>query len=425
LIPNLIEVNKMPEEKKSNNDKIENYDNGMGSSLEKVEVDLRFMKPGSMLVGTSFDKRGNKIKGPNETFTKSDIQKLIDKGITKLYYIPEVPKSSLADTLPKLHDDFIDQQSDEGVDQSFLSQQHSLRDIIRKNYEKIKKSKLNKLLEELTTKKKFMIKLLVPQKKDKSFASEGLFTHSVNVATLSLITAHHLRLKPEAILDVALSSLLHDIGIVKIDPAIIEKENELTKEEFIEVQKHPLYTVNILKDIKGIDKKILLMCVQHHEHLDGSGYPKKLKGKDIFPLSQIISVSEMYDALVSRKPYCKSISTSQALLYFYMKSGKFYHRKIANTFIKAIWERMRIPNIFPEGCRVVLNTNEIAVVSAITDNTIRPQIDIVKDSKQAPLKHPIQVDLRKDVNREIIRVLKLATGEETIPEANVIFRHFY
>lgn len=421
----------MPDEKKSNN--IEN--DNMGNSLEKVEVDLRFMKPGSMLVGTSFDKRGNKIKGPNETFSKAEIQKLINKGITKLYYIPEAPKSSLADTLPKIHDNSFQNENDEDVDQSFLSQQHSLRDLIRKTYEKIKKSelidvkllktRLNDLLKELTTKKKFMIKLLQPQKKDKNFSSEGLFTHSVNVATLSLITAHQLRLKPDAILDVALSSLLHDIGIAKIDTKIIEKENELTKEEFIEVQKHPLYTVNILKDIKGIDKKILLMCLQHHEHLDGSGYPKKLKGKDIFPLSQIISVSEMYDALVSKKPYCRSISTAQALLYFYMKSGKFYHRKIANTFIKAIWERMRIPNIFPEGCRVVLNTNEIAIVSAITDNTIRPQIEIVKDSKQNVVKHPIQVDLRKDVNREIIRVLKLATGEESIPEANVIFRHFY
>jgi HD-GYP domain-containing protein (c-di-GMP phosphodiesterase class II) len=252
-----------------------------------------------------------------------------------------------------------------------------------------------------------------------------IFTHSVNVSVLSLITSLHFRLKREVIIDVALAGLLHDIGVAKMNPSILEKEIDLTEEEFIAVKKHPAYTVNILKNIEGISKNILYMCLQHHETLDGSGYPKNLTGKEILPLSQIISISEMYDALTSRKPYCKTISTSQAILYFYMTSGKHYHRKIANSFIKAIYERMRITEIFPLGSRIILNTNEIAIVMEETKNAIRPIIEIVKDSKQENLKRPIPVDLNNEPSREIIRVLKLPSGEDTLPEAKIILRHFF
>ncbi len=421
----------MSDEKNEKNNDIE-LNNSVDNTLEKVEVDVRYMKPGTILVGTSFDKRGNKIKDANKPFSKSDIDSLISRGITILYYIPEAPKTSIGKKLPRVHKE---PSEEEAQLKSFQEKQQSLRELIRQTYEKIKKGeiinikllkdRLNNLIHEVIDKKRFLISLLKPQGKDKSFSSEGLFTHSVNVATLSMIAALHLRLKPKVILDVSLAGLLHDVGSIRLDPSIINKPDELTREELIEVQKHPAYTISILKNNPSIPKNLLLMCLQHHELIDGNGYPKKIDGRKIFPLSQIITLSEMYDTLISYKPYCGPVQPNVALLYFFLRAGKIYHKKIANTFIKMICERMRITSIFPKGSRIILNTNEIAIVQNESKHTLRPQIEIVKDMNHKELKRPIPVDLSSDIEREIYRVLKLPSGGTTIKEESLIFRHFF
>lgn len=422
----------MADDVNKNND-IDEY---LEDSLEKVEVDLRFMKAGSILVGTAFDKRGRKIKKASEPFTQQEIDKLLEKGIDKLYYIPEAPKTSIKDSLPTFHEkDYQPDEQTEIANKNIKQKQIDLRELIKKTYNKIKKEepinivllkeRLNTMLSEVLTKKKIMIQLLKTSHRDKKFSAEGLFTHSVNVATLSLLTAVHLRLKKEVIIDIALAGLLHDIGAIKLDKSIIDTAEELTQKELNKVKYHPAYTVDVLKRIEGIDKQVLLMTLQHHEHIDGSGYPKSLNGKDILPLSQIISVSEMYDTLVSDKAYCKAIEPEQAILYFFLTAGKHYHKKITHTLIRAVCERMRVENIFPRGSRVILNTNEIAIIQHNTEHMLRPQIEIVKDSKQQPVKHPIPVDLSREPQREIIRVLKLPSGESTMAEAQKIFKHFF
>lgn len=411
---------------KGENDVMNDSDYTVDETLEKVEVDVRYMVPGSMLVGTSFDKRGNKIKEPNEPFTKEDIEKLLKKGITELYYIPEGSKGSLKDRLPKLYEE---------KSKSFQDKQWALIELIRITYEQIKNKKpidinllrirLSNLLLELTSTGKFIIQLLKTHRKNAHFGDERIFTHSVNVATLSMITAIHLRLRENAILDVSLAALLHDIGIANIDPSIIVSGDNLSEEELKQVKMHPVYTYNILKNIPKMEKNVLIMCLQHHEYLDASGYPKKLRDKAIFPLSHIISVSEMYDSLVTNKPYSKGVSTSRAILYILMKAGKCFHKKIANSFIKSVCERMKVPNIFPEESRVILNTHEIGVVKRQSVQTLRPQIEIVKDANHKLLKRPLDIDLSTDGKREIIRVLKLPSGNESIPQADLILKHFF
>ncbi len=423
----------MPQEKDKNLNEDIDLNDTIDNTLEKVEVDVRYMKPGTILVGKSFDKRGNKIKEANKPFSKSDIDSLLSRGILFLYYIPEAPKSSIGKKLPRLHQE--PSEEEKAQIKSFRDKQINLRELIRQTYEKIKRKeyislkllreRLNNLIQEVIDKKRFIISLLKPQSRDKTFSSEGLFTHSVNVATLSMIASIHLRLKTPVILNVSLAGLLHDIGVVKLDPNIIDKETELTREEMIEVQKHPAYTVNILKSISGIQKNLLLMCLQHHELINGEGYPKKLNAKQILPLSQIITISEMYDALISYKPYCTSVQPNVALLYFYLRTGKIYHKKIANTFIKMVTERMKVSNIFPVGSRVILNTNEIGVVLGESKHTLRPNIEIVKDINHKELKRPIPIDLSSDVEREIMRVLKLPNGDTTIKQEEIIFRHFF
>ncbi|QDU09140.1 HD-GYP domain-containing protein [Gimesia aquarii] len=126
--------------------------------------------------------------------------------------------------------------------------------------------------------------------------------HSERVALIAQQLAKRLGYTGEFLQDIYLSGLLHDIGKIGVDDGILRKEGKLTDKEFAQIQKHPMIGYKILSGIKKL-QNILPGVRNHHEQIDGLGYPDKLKGNDIPLMARIIAVADAYDAMGSDRPY--------------------------------------------------------------------------------------------------------------------------
>ena len=139
-------------------------------------------------------------------------------------------------------------------------------------------------------------------------------THSINVAIYALSLGSFMKLKPDALSELGEAALLHDLGKSKIDAAIINKNGKLTDQEYAEMKKHPSlgYTIGLKLGIKN--RKILEGIRHHHEKMDGTGYPFRMRGEAIPYYARIIGLCDIFDALTSRRSYKEPMVPFEALL---------------------------------------------------------------------------------------------------------------
>lgn len=137
--------------------------------------------------------------------------------------------------------------------------------------------------------------------------------HSKNVTAYSMALAIKLDYKEEELLEICLGGLFHDAGKCFIPKEVLNKPSGLTKEEFVMVQRHSFYGYNLLQQIDSISENVSLCAYQHHERMNGSGYPNKLKEGEIHSYSKILAVADVFEAMTSDRPYRKAMSFSCAL----------------------------------------------------------------------------------------------------------------
>lgn len=157
--------------------------------------------------------------------------------------------------------------------------------------------------------------------------------HSANVGVLAISLANVL-LKKENRHDMyALGAgfFLHDIGKINIDEAILNKRGELTKEEMSLMRKHPGMGFRILNEARQMGEESRLIVLQHHERYDGSGYPRRLRGDEIHIYGKICSVADVFDALVSKRPYRAQLQPFNAL--------KIMKEEMLDHFQKDVFEK--------------------------------------------------------------------------------------
>ncbi len=156
--------------------------------------------------------------------------------------------------------------------------------------------------------------------------------HLLNVAVLAGIIAKEEGYSEEKIKKIIKCGLLFDIGMVYIDDFIIYKKTSLTIEERKILQKHPEYGVKILEKLEEPDPEVKLVTLEHHEFMDGSGFPLKLKKEKIHPFAQLIQVCDIFASYISDKPYRKAYNTFDAIKMI----GEKYKGKINFSFLKTL-----------------------------------------------------------------------------------------
>jgi HD-GYP domain-containing protein (c-di-GMP phosphodiesterase class II) len=161
------------------------------------------------------------------------------------------------------------------------------------------------------------------------------YIHSVNVGVLAVSLAKTVLAKEDKHDMHALGAgfFLHDIGKVFIDEAIINKPGKLSEEEMAEMRKHPNKGFKLLNDTKQISEESRLIVLQHHERENGTGYPRKLRGNEIHVYGRICSVADVYDALVSKRPYKEMLKPFEALKVMKEEMVDHFHKEIFEKFV--------------------------------------------------------------------------------------------
>jgi putative nucleotidyltransferase with HDIG domain len=158
--------------------------------------------------------------------------------------------------------------------------------------------------------------------------------HSDRVARLSLSIAREMDLDRRAVERIQIAALLHDVGKIGIDDAILRKPDRLTDEEFGIIKRHPSMGANIMAPIKQL-KDIIPGMRHHHEAIDGSGYPEGLAGGEIPLISRIIAVADTFDAMTSDRLYQKAMDEEFVIKTLTRLSGTRYDPTIVQAFIAA------------------------------------------------------------------------------------------
>jgi len=181
-----------------------------------------------------------------------------------------------------------------------------------------------------------------------------LLEHSLNVAILLANFGTHVGLDEEQIQELALSGFLHDIGKIKIPDEILHKPGRLTDQEMTVMKDHVYYGTKVLIEM-GIPDSIVETIVQHHERLDGYGYPDGLRGDEITQFGRMIAIVDTYDAITADRCYKVGMSSKKALQILMQDAPEKYDEGLVKQFVQCI-------GIFPVGSLVKLNNEKIAMV---------------------------------------------------------------
>ena len=166
--------------------------------------------------------------------------------------------------------------------------------------------------------------------------SEYTYTHNTNVAVLSIFQAQALEFRNEILHDIGLAGLLHDVGKMFISKEVLEKQGKLTDSEWEEMKKHPTYGAMYLATLPDIPKYALVAAYEHHMKFSGSGYPStRRKGGRQHIISQIISISDFFDALRTDRPYRKSVDPLSIIGLMTETSGKDFNPYLVENFVRS------------------------------------------------------------------------------------------
>jgi putative nucleotidyltransferase with HDIG domain len=195
-----------------------------------------------------------------------------------------------------------------------------------------------------------------------------LLAHSLNVAILLANFGTYINLDKEQIQELTLTGFLHDIGKVKIPDEILHKPGSLNDQEMTIMRDHVYYGTKVLIEM-GIPASIVKTIGQHHERLDGYGYPDGLRGDEITQFGRMIAIVDTYDAITADRCYKAGVSSRKALQILLHDAPEKYDEVLVTQFVQCI-------GIFPSGSLVKLNNEKIAMV--LRQNPVHATKPIVK-----------------------------------------------
>lgn len=213
--------------------------------------------------------------------------------------------------------------------------------------------------------------------------------HCLRVAILAVAFARYLGMPRQDLEAAGLSGMLHDIGKMRVPGAILNKPGSLTREEMDEMRRHAEYGYNLLRSHHTLDPIVANVCRDHHERIDGRGYPRGLEEWQISRFARLISVVDVFDAITSDRVYRAGLPTTEAMRILYRERGKQFDPEMVEAFIRMV-------GVYPPGSLVELNTGEVAVVIATHPSyKLRPRVEILRNADKNPVT-PRLIDLKDE-----------------------------
>lgn len=220
-----------------------------------------------------------------------------------------------------------------------------------------------------------------------SISNNYLYAHLVNVCLLSIRIGLGLGYNKSKLNELGISGFLHDVGMLKVLD-ITQRSWELSMEEYEAVKQHPVHGAEILEKIVDLPKAVIYVTLQHHERINGTGYPKGVKGDEINEYACVVSLVDTFEALTNPRPYRKRFLPYAAIKEILQNKDQFNHH-----LIKVLIEEI---GIYPMGSWVELNTGEVSKVIRVNkDFPLHPTLNVIFDPDGHKLEEVKSIELIK------------------------------
>ncbi len=328
-------------------------------------------------------KLGRHIYGPNGEVLLRDqteltggyIRKLSSLGYTRLYIDDEL--SSDIETV---------QIVDDRLKRETVYEVKSLYDEIAGNPQHLRvnwnhlEAQLSDILDQMLEQDTLIYNMM-----DLKTFDNFTFSHCVSVAFLAIATGLELGMTRTELHSLAMGALMHDVGKMFIPFEIINKPEQLSEAEYAQMTQHPKLGYDYLKSTKHFPALACEAVYEHHERMDGVGYPRGLKDEEISEFGKLYAICDSFDAITSDRPYRKAWSPNEAMEYVMGNGNVRFDPDIAASFLKRI-----VP--YPVGTIIKLSNNCTAIVVADNREVIaRPVVRIFKEEDRRV--RPYIVDL--------------------------------
>lgn len=341
--------------------------------------------PGMKLARPIYNDKGQTLLCSGVELSSPILQRLDRMGIRTIYvqdeltadikYEERIPRELKTKAIQSIESTFKKIQEDSTIPNSLVMEKSSkdLMDVIRSIQEELERS--NDLMSIIS---------------DVFAYDDYIFTHSFNVTVYTLALGKQLGLSKKDLEVLGLGALLHDIGKMNVPKKILLKPGKLTNQEFEYIKKHPVDGFNILRNVYTMNLLVAHCAYQHHERLNGSGYPRGIRGDEIHLFGKIIAVADVFDAVTSDRVYRDAKLPSEALEILFAGAGTLYDPNAIHAFRKSV-------AMYPVGITVQLSDGRKGVVSrqnpGVSD---RPVVRVFEDNGRPVA--PYEVDLMKKLS---------------------------
>ena len=365
-----------------------------------IKIPVSTLRPGMYIVdpGISWLKAPLLYMQEGILSSNDEINSIILQGFAEAYYDPErsrnedasapVPNTPLAVELLKA--DKIYEEAYESVKNFLESARGGAIDLT------FAQPLVGDIIKSLSRNVDALVTLSLLKKTD-----EYTYAHSVNVTIFAVAFASFLGMPEERLHNVGLAGLLHDYGKALIPNEILTAPRSLTFQEFEIMRSHVALGIEKIKQFSSVDQEAIEGIAQHHEKHNGTGYPYRLSGKQIGVFGRILSLSDVYDALSSKRVYKDALPPNKALGMMYKMRGQAWAPGYVERFIKMV-------GIFPVGTAVELSNEHRGTVCRSNPNfPAQPCVLVAQDPSGREIQ-PQFIDLTRYIGLRITRSLSAA-----------------
>lgn len=224
-----------------------------------------------------------------------------------------------------------------------------------------------------------------------------IYQHSLQVAIYSIAIAKEMHYNAVEIRQIGIGAILHDVGKMMIPQEILKKPSRLTNEEYEIMKLHTKYGFDVLRNLHTISLLSAHCAFQHHERLDGSGYPRGLLDFEIHPYAKIIAVADVFDAVTSNRVYRKKMLPSDGMEIIKEGSGTLYDEKVVNALKRCV-------SYYPNGTVLLLSDGRRGIVCKQNkENAERPWVRIFEENGEL-LKATYEIFLADEMDISVEKV---------------------
>jgi len=358
----------------------------MNQKAESTEqkITISQLEPGMYVLSVRTKGKTVSVKSEGYISSRENVQKLIKVGVTHLTVDPSRQKRAekIDKILPDIKEKSEPEESRTSGNGISLDQEMTKASKLYDDAKSLQHKILNNLTEHKT--------INIMEAKESTDAivdsifrnqdalacmtrlrikDEYLVEHSLNVSILMTLFAKYLALEREIIEQLALGAFLHDIGKVLVPPEILHKPAKLTPQEYEVMKNHVVLGIGVLKESPDMPVLVGEIVAQHHERLDGKGYPLQLNEQQITQYGRMIAIVDSYDAMTAERVYKAGMHPIQAFKILMKEAPNSYDNTLVEQFVNCL-------GIYPIGTLVKLTSGKLGLISRL--NKSQPLMPFVR-----------------------------------------------